>query len=169
MILVKVKVRSASPSLTSPSSWHCGPLTHGPTVNLVLSALCSSAVSLVTGFWLPACPFNEVLAPHTAFGGRPLGPAPSTPQGWGLSLRSKASTLLKPHAHPCLSFFQTLFCGDRTTTVLGKYLQELDDGTRKLEVLLNRWAWLWVLGFALRAPKISIMMGVDRHNKIRAT
>ena len=154
MILAKVKVRSASPRLTSPSSWHCVPLAHDPAVNLVLSASCSLAVSLltlVTCFWLLACPFNELLAPHTALGGRPLGAAPSTPQGWGLSLRSKLPLSSSPVHIPVRVFpnrilwWQDCGCAGKVFTVAWWCI-------RKVEVLLNRVGPTLRAGFCPQGP-----------------
>ena len=41
-------------------------------------------------------------------------------------------------------------------------------GSEKSKFCSIGWAQLCVLGFALGAPKMSIMMGVDRYNKIRS-
>lgn len=115
-----------------PSSWHCGP---GPSSGFEFGfvyffrfgnhfgfldylLLVSDLAPLLT----LVCTFNKVLAPPSVtpegWPQRPALPIPS----WGLSLRSKHQPSSSP-AHPCLSFFQILFCGNRAGVVLVKYLQ----------------------------------------------
>lgn len=135
----KVQSRCTSPRLTSPSSWHCGPLTHGLVLNLVLSTFSPwqslwslwsplvSLVSLVTCFWLPAClcwpaPLMRFWYLTQLLEADPWGlPLPNPRLGFKPEVQAPA--LLEPRAHPYLSFFQTLSCGDRTEAALGKYLQ----------------------------------------------